>query len=96
MQLIVTLIIVIGLFVYFLRQLKKLNLRIDQLTKLIPDAEEYKKQKDDVKTLFQNQQMLLSLVNAVRVRINNFYAKKLKEPRLKSAGFESTKEFGET
>ena len=96
MQLIVTLIIVIGLFVYFLRQLKKLNLRIDELTKMLPDVQEYKKQKDDVKTLFQNQQMLLSLVNAVRVRINNFYAKKLKEPRLKSAGFESTKEFGES
>lgn len=96
MQLIVTLIIVIGLFVYFRRELKKLNSRIDELTKMLPDVEEYKKQKDDVKTLFQNQQMLLSLVNAVRVRINNFYAKKLKEPRLKSAGFESTKEFGES
>ena len=96
MQLIVTIIIVVGLFVYFRREIKKLNVRIDQLTKLVPDAEEYKKHKDDVKTLFQNQQMLLSLVNAVRVRINNFYAKKLKEPRLKSAGFESTKEFGES
>lgn len=95
MQLIITCIIIISLFIYFRREYKKLNLRIDELTKLIPDAQEYKKQKDDVKTLFQNQQMLLSLINAVRVRINNFYAKKLREPRLKSTGFESTKEFGE-
>lgn len=95
MDTIVTIIVGICLFVYIQSQVKKINSRIDKVEKLVPDEAEYKKHKEDVKTLFQNQTMLLSLVNAVRVRINNFYAKKLKEPRLKSAGFESTKEFGE-
>ena len=95
MQIIVTFIVGIALFVYIKREVKKINTRIDVVEKRIPDEEEYKKHKNDVKTLFQNQKMLLSLVNAVRVRINNFYAKKLKEPNFKSAGFESTKEFGE-
>jgi len=96
MEIIVTLIVGIFLFIYIKRDIKKINARIDTVEKLIPDAAEYKKYKDDVKTLYQNQTLLLSLVNAVRVRINNFYAKKLNEPRLKSAGFDSTKEFGET
>lgn len=96
MELIVISIIGIFLFVYIQRETKKINQRIDRIEKLLPNEEEYKKHKEDVKTLYQNQTMLLSLVNAVRVRINNFYAKKLKEPRLKSAGFDSTKEFGET
>jgi len=95
MEIIVTLIVGISLFIYIKREIKKINSRIDKVEKLIPDEAEYKKYKDDVKTLYQNQTLLLSLVNAVRVRINNFYAKKLKEPRLKSAGFDSTKEFGE-
>jgi len=95
MEIIVTLIVGISLFIYFKQEIKKINSRIDTMEKLIPDEIEYKKHKEDVKTLYQNQTMLLSLMNAVRVRINNFYAKKLKEPRLKSAGFESTKEFDE-
>lgn len=95
MEIIVTLIIGIALFIYIKQEIKKINARIDKVEKLLPDEAEYKKHKEDVKTLYQNQTMLLSLVNAVRVRINNFYAKKLKEPRLKSAGFDSTKEFGE-
>jgi len=96
MEIIVTLIIGIFLFVYIKQEIKKINSRIDKVEKLVPDEVEYKKHKEDVKTLYQNQTLLLSLVNAVRVRINNFYAKKLKEPRFKSAGFESAKEFGET
>jgi hypothetical protein len=96
MIIIVTLIVGISLFVYMKREIKKINSRIDNVEKLLPDEAEYKKHKEDVKTLYKNQTMLLSLVNAVRVRINNFYAKKLKEPRFKTKGFESTKEFGET
>lgn len=96
MEIIVTLIIGIFLFVYIKQEIKKINSRIDKVEKLVPDEVEYKKHKEDVKTLYQNQTLLLSLVNAVRVRINNFYAKKLKEPRFKSTGFESAKEFGET
>ena len=95
MQIIVTFIVGIALFVYIKREVKKINTRIDAVEKRIPDEEEYKKCKNDVKTLFQNQKMLLSLVNAVRVRINNFYAKKLKQPNIKSAGFEPTKDLGE-
>ena len=53
--------------------------------------EQYKKQVAEVKTLFTNQRMILSLVNAVRVRINNFYAKKLKEPHIKSVGFNDSR-----
>ena len=82
-------------FLYFNHKNKQLTERIFKLEKQIPDPEDYKKGKDDIKTLYQNQQLLLSLVNAVRVRINNFYAKKLKEAKLKSAGFEPTKDFGE-
>jgi hypothetical protein len=96
MEIIVTFIVGIVLFVYIKTEIKKINIRIDTLEKRIPNEQEYKKHKDDVKTLFQNQTMLLSLVNAVRVRINNFYAKKLKQPNLKSTGFETSKELGET
>lgn len=53
--------------------------------------EQYKKQVGEVKTLYTNQRMILSLVNAVRVRINNFYAKKLKEPHIKSVGFDDSR-----
>jgi hypothetical protein len=96
MEIIVTFIVGIVLFVYIKTEIKKINILIDTLEKRIPNEQEYKKHKDDVKTLFQNQTMLLSLVNAVRVRINNFYAKKLKQPNLKSTGFETSKELGET
>lgn len=97
MQVIVTFIVGIAIFVYIKREIKKINTRIDDFEKRIPDDDddEYKKCKNDIKTLFQNQKMLLSLVNAVRVRINNFYAKKLKEPSFKSVGFEATNKFGE-
>jgi hypothetical protein len=56
------------------------------------------KTKEDITTLYQNQKMLISLINAVRIRINNFYAKKLKNPKLKSTGFDDdiTGEPGET
>lgn len=80
------------LFIVFFSLFK---FEIKELRARIPEPEEYKKAKEDIKTLYQNQQLLLSLVNAVRVRINNFYAKKLKQPKLKSAGFETTEEFGE-
>ena len=92
---IIMLIVSVSLFSYIKYQNKQLTERIFKLEKQIPDPEDYKKGKDDIKTLYQNQQLLLSLVNAVRVRINNFYAKKLKEAKLKSAGFEPTKDFGE-
>lgn len=95
MQLIITFVIGIIFFVYIKNSNKLINNRIDKIEKNLLNLEDYKKHKDDIKTLFQNQQLLLSLVNAVRVRINNFYAKKLKEPKLKSAGFESSKELGE-
>lgn len=96
MEIIIASLIGIFLFVYIKQKIKRINSRIDEIEKLLPDEAEYKKHKDDIKTLYQNQTMLLSLVNALRVRINNFYAKKLKEPRLKSVGFESTKKFDET
>lgn len=38
----------------------------------------YKKLEEDVKTLYGNQRMLLSLTNALRARINNIYGKKEK------------------
>lgn len=100
MEWIITLIVILIVnligFLYIKNQFLQINNRVNKLEKLIPDAEEYNKHKTDIKTLYQNQQLLLSLVNAVRVRINNFYAKKLKEAKLKSAGFEPSKDFGET
>ena len=90
-------IILLGIVYFFLyKKNQLLNNRISELEKKLIDSEDFKKSKDDIKTLYQNQQMLLSLVNAVRVRINNFYAKKIKESHLKSAGFDSIKEFGES
>lgn len=94
MAITITILIAMGIIAYIAYELHTLKKRIDVIEKRVPE-EEYKKHKDDIKTLFQNQTLLLSLVNSVRVRINNFYAKKLKEPRFKSTGFEPTKEFGE-
>lgn len=81
---------------FFLKKIKSLYTRIEELEKKSKDDGDIKKSKDDIKTLYQNQQMLLSLVNALRIRINNFYAKKIKEPKFKSAGFDNVKEFGES
>jgi len=56
---------------------------------------EYKKTTEDVKVLYQNQQLLLTLINAVRVRINNFYAKKSKDRTDRSVGFKKEPKLGE-
>lgn len=67
----------------------------EESSEIQAEKDAYKKMASDIKTLYQNQRMLLSLVNAVRIRINNFYAKKFKEPKLKSRGFESSPAIGE-
>jgi hypothetical protein len=55
--------------------------------------EKDKKTEESIKTLFDNQRLLLSLLNAVRVRINNFYAKKLKDPKTRFKNLEDLEKF---
>jgi hypothetical protein len=72
----------------------ELNNKIELLinTHLERDEKD-KKVSSDIKTLFDNQRLLLSLLNAVRIRINNFYAKKLKDPKARFQDIDIEKEF---
>jgi len=78
-----------GLVVYFIFSIyEKIKIIPDVDTKNESNRDIHTKMEKDIKTLYQNQHMILSLVNALRVRINNFYAKKEKNARLKSTGFD--------
>ncbi len=82
-----------GIFVYFIIEfynlIKDINKKIETHTKEIEDKN--KKTADDIKTLADNQRLLISLINAVRVRVNNFYAKKHKDKKIRFKGFDEGK-----
>jgi hypothetical protein len=72
--------------IYDIYEKIKIISTVDKKSNSVGDT--HNKIEKDIKTLYQNQHMILSLVNALRVRVNNFYAKKEKNARLKSTGFD--------
>lgn len=52
-------------------------------------SRENKKMALDITTLYGNEKLLISMLNAIRGRINNLYAKKTKDPSFRRKSAES-------
>jgi regulator of replication initiation timing len=78
--------VLIYLTINIFNNIKDLNTKIDSLQKQTEDKN--KKMTVDIKTLADNQRLLISLINALRVRVNNFYAKKHKDPKIRFKKFD--------
>jgi hypothetical protein len=57
--------------------------------KVLQLNKENKKMAKDITTLYGNEQLLISMLTAIRGRINNLYAKKTKDPSFRRRPAES-------
>jgi hypothetical protein len=104
-------VITSGIIAMLISEQVRLNYKLANLTEIlikktdeietvmkhpIFEKDAYSNIKDDIQCLYGNQKSLVSLINAIRIRVNNFYAKKIKDKSLRFKKEDITSEPGDS